>query len=59
MGESARSIFEWAGEHLRDAQGQKEDSHMFKHWKIAHPELEEAPKFTIRVVASFQDALSR
>ena len=32
---------------------------MFKQWRIAHPELEEAPKFTIRVIASFQDALSR
>ena len=59
VGESARSIFERAGEHLRDAQSQKEDSHMFKHWKTAHPDLPEAPVFTIKVVASFQDALSR
>jgi hypothetical protein len=44
---------------LRDAQSQKEDSHMFKHWKTAHPDLPEAPVFTIKVVASFQDALSR
>ena len=59
VGESARSIFERAGEHRRDAQGQKEDSHIYKHWKTSHPELPEAPQFTIKVVASFQDALSR
>ena len=59
VGESARSIFERAGEHLRDAQGQKDDSHMHKHWKTAHPDLPEAPQFNIKVVASFQDALSR
>ena len=59
VGESSRSIYERAGEHHRDAQGQKEDSHIFKHWKTSHPELPEAPKFTIKVVASFQDAMSR
>ena len=28
---------------------------MIKHWKISHPELEEPPKFNIKVVASFRD----
>ena len=56
VGESTRSIFERAGEHIRDAQSHKDDSHMYKHWKTAHPDL---PTFTIKVVASFQDALSR
>ena len=59
VGESSRSIFERAAEHLKDAQDGKEDSHMVKHWKIDHPEMKELPKFKIKVVASFQDALSR
>ena len=32
---------------------------MHKHWLPSHPELQEAPKFDIKVVSSFQDALSR
>ena len=32
---------------------------MVKHWKLSHPELQELPKFHIKVVASFQDAMSR
>ena len=59
VGESARSIHERSGEHLREAQGKKEDSHMFKHWMTAHQDLPEAPKFRINVVASFPDDLSR
>ena len=37
----------------------KDDSHMIKHWRLSHPDLQEPPKFNIMVVASFQDAMSR
>ena len=59
VGESSRSIYERASEHLRDAEGNKEDSHMVKHWKVDHPDLKERPRFTIKVVATFRDAFSR
>ena len=55
VGESARSIFERAKEHHHDALEKSEESHMVKHWRISHPELEEPPKFNIKVVASFRD----
>ena len=32
---------------------------MHKHWKVDHPNLPERPKFNIKIVASFRDALSR
>ena len=33
VGESARSIYERASEHKRDAEDNSEDSHMVKHWR--------------------------
>ena len=59
VGESARSIFERAKEHHHDTLEKSEESLMVKHWRISHPELEEPPKFNIKVVASFRDPLSR
>ena len=59
VGETARSIFERSKEHWSDRLAEKEDSHMIKHWQIDHPELPEPPKFKFKVVASFQDALTR
>ena len=59
VGESARSIFERAGEHQADAISRKEDSHILKHWLSSHPEESEPPNFRIEVVGSFQDALTR
>jgi Uri superfamily endonuclease len=53
VGESARSIFERAQEHRKDAMDAKEDSHIYKHWRISHPELQEPPTFNIKVVQSF------
>ena len=32
---------------------------MWKHWRLAHPDLEEQPKFRINIVGKFQDAMSR
>ena len=45
VGESARSIYERAKEHWADRVGQKEDSHMVKHWLDEHADLQEPPKF--------------
>ena len=59
VGESARSIYERAAEHRQDANDRSEDSHMVKHWRISHPELPTHPKFSIQVIGSYRDALSR
>ena len=59
VGETSRSIYERAKEHGADAVAGHEDSHMHKHWVLDHAEERERPKFKIRVVASFKDALTR
>ena len=59
VGESARSIFERAGEHQADRIAKNEDSHMVKHWLSSHRELNSPPKFRVEVVGSYQDAMTR
>ena len=59
VGESARSIFERANEHRGDVQGRKDDSHVVKHWLSSHQELNSPPKFRIKVIGKFQDAMTR
>ena len=59
VGESARSIYERAAEHRQDSDDRSEDSHLVKHWRISHPELPTPPQFSIQVVGSYRDALSR
>ena len=44
---------------MADARGMKEDSHIVKHWATSHPEMTSAPKFKLKVISSFQDALTR
>ena len=36
VGESSRSLFERSAEHIRDYKLNKDDSHMFRHWKTSH-----------------------
>ena len=50
VGESARSIFERAGEHHADLINKNEDSHMLKHWLSSHPEAKDPPTFRIKVL---------
>ena len=57
MGESARSIYERAGEHHKDALKGEDDSHIHKHWVSCHGDAK--PEFKIKLVATFQDALTR
>ena len=51
--------FERAREDRQDAADCSEDSHIIKHRKVSHPELQEPPQFHIKVVGSFRDTLSR
>ena len=59
VGESSRSIHERAFEHDGDYKGQKDDSHMMKHWLTSHADLDAPPAFRFRLVRSFPDALTR
>ena len=59
VGDSGRSLYERAGEHMADARGMKENSHIVKHLATPHPEMTSAPKFKLKVISSFQNALTR
>ena len=59
VGESSHSLYERTKEHLADAVKDAPDSHMRKHWREAHPDEEEMPKFRFRIVKTFKDCLSR
>ena len=48
VGESARSLHERAGEHWRDAEAEKEESHMVEHQAAAQGG-ERNPEFNFRV----------
>ena len=58
-GESSRSLAERAAEHYRDARKFDKGSHMVKHWIEKHPEMNELPPFTITILRSFKDCLTR
>ena len=59
VGETARSLFERSAEYRDDAEKQHDDSHMMKHWILDQQEEKEMPRFEFRMVASFQDSLTR
>ena len=59
VGESGRSLYERAGEHLADAADQKTSSHIYKHWAISHPEEELQPVFKFSVVKQHRSPLDR
>ena len=58
VGESARSIFERANENRGDMLAKKDDSHVINHWLSSHQELNSTPKFKIKVVGKYQDAMT-
>ena len=58
VGESARSLFERAGEHWEGALGGKEENHMLEHLAISHRE-EQRPSFRFRVIKKCKTALER
>jgi hypothetical protein len=58
VGESARSLFERAGEHWEGAMGGKDENHMLEHLALSHRD-EQVPKFRFRVVKKCKTALER
>ena len=59
VGESSRSIFERAKEHVAGRNSLDEDNHQIKHWISSHEDLLAPPKFKFRIVKTFQDPLTR
>ena len=59
IGESSRTLYERADEHMKKLRRMEDSSCLFKHWAIQHPELVEAPKFMFKVIKKHGDPLSR
>ena len=59
MGESSRSLYERAKEHVADKKNLAEDSHMIKQWALDHSDLKTPPKFRFEIIGSFRDAVTR
>ena len=59
VGETGRTLYERAAEHLEDAYDQKKGSHIFKHWAIAHPEETTQPPFKFSVLRQHRSPLDR
>ena len=59
-GESSRTAFERGHEHWKDLEGEKEDSHMWKHVSTEHAEAEkEKVIFSMKVMKNHKSALQR
>jgi formylmethanofuran dehydrogenase subunit E len=59
VGESSRSIYEMAKEHVANREKQAEDSHQIKHWITSHEELLAPPKFVFKIIKTSQDPPTR
>ena len=57
VGESARSVKERYGENIEDAEKDRKDSHMGKHWAVQHQG--KRTDFKVEVVGYFSSALER
>ena len=55
VGESARSGAERIGKHVDDAESEKKDSHMFKHWSTQHGG--EKTSFSFKIISFFSSPL--
>ena len=58
-GETSRSLWERAGEHMGAASGLDRGSHMVKHWFLDHPGEGSLPTFKFRVLGKYKDCLTR
>ena len=59
VGQSSRTLFERASEHLQGLSRFDPANFLFKHWAVAHSELPAPPEFHFRVVKSHKDPMSR
>ena len=58
-GETSRSVHERVKEHSDNASSLDKDAHMIKHWFLKHPEKQELPKFTFKVLGKYKICLTR
>ena len=52
-------LYERSLEHLEDAHDRKPAFHIYKHWAISHPELNDMPKFNFRVLTCHKTSMER
>ena len=59
VGETSRTLAERVKEHRAALRRYDQGSFMFKHWALAHPELDNPPDFEFSVVKKHKDPMSR
>ena len=59
VGETHRTFYDRASEQAQNLRNQSESSALFKHWKICHPEEEEAPIFDYKCLRSYKTSTER
>ena len=59
VGQTSRTLYERASEHVEALKNSDLDSFMFKHWALMHSDMDKAPSFTFNVVKCHKDPLSR
>ena len=53
VGESSRSIYERAKEHVAGKDSKDEDNHQIKHWLSSHEDLLSPPPFKFTIIKTF------
>ena len=46
-------------EHAKDAENYSVKSHIIKHWMVSHREDRDRPPFSLSIVKTYKDCLSR
>ena len=59
IGQTSRTLYECAIEHVRSLRNYESDSFSLKHWSIHHKDLERPPRFDFKVLRCHSDPLSR
>ena len=57
IGEMARSDSERFGEHMEDAEKEKRDSHIYKHWSVHHGGV--GTRFSFEILSFYESPLER
>ena len=59
IGESSRSLFLRTNEHLAGARRKESKNPIYNHGQMMHSSLQEAPRFTVELLRTFQTPLAR
>ena len=59
VGQTARTLYERALEHVSALKNFDNDSFMWKHWALHHPDCNDSPNFWFQVIKCHKDPLTR